>query len=140
MILMEDVLMKYILMKDVLKNKFIFEKERKIWKLIFLKNKKNIRNIFGVSLSWNTWAAFFWVNIRIFFNVSISWNIRNLFQGGFLLFFELGEKLQGFIWENIRKAFFWENIRIFLILELESSISWNIRSFFISGNIRKASF
>ena len=41
--------------------------------------------------------------------------------------------LQGFISRNIRKAFFWENIRNFLILELESSISWNIRNFFPGG-------
>ena len=34
-------------------------------------------------------------------------------------------------WENLRKPFFcfWENIRNFLILELETSISWNTRDF-----------
>ena len=38
--------------------------------------------------------------------------------------------MQRFISRNIRKAFFWDNIRNFLILELKSSISWNIRNFF----------
>ena len=38
--------------------------------------------------------------------------------------------MQRFISRNIRKAFFWDNIRNFLILELKSSISWNVRNFF----------
>ena len=38
--------------------------------------------------------------------------------------------MQRFISRNIRKAIFWDNIRNFLILELKSSISWNIRNFF----------
>ena len=38
---------------------------------------------------------------------------------------------EGTVSWNTRKAFFWENIRKFLILELESSISWNIRIFFL---------
>ena len=37
--------------------------------------------------------------------------------------------MYGLISGNIRKAFFSENIRNFLILELESSISGNIRDF-----------
>ena len=37
---------------------------------------------------------------------------------------------RGFRWPNIKKAFFGENLRNFLILELESSISRNIRNFF----------
>ena len=57
----------------------------------------------------------------------------------FFYFSSLGWKVQGFVWENIRKTFFWENITIVLILELESSISQNIRNFFISGDIQKAS-
>ena len=40
---------------------------------------------------------------------------------------------EGTVSWNTRKAFFWENIRKFLILELESSISWNIRIFFWVG-------
>ena len=50
-----------------------------------------------------------WREVRI----SFSWNIRKTF-----------------FYENIRKAFFWENIRIFLMLELETSVSRNIKIFF----------
>ena len=83
--------------------------------------------------------------------ISISQKIRNsisVFWGGTFLFFKYWLKCEGFyfseyrnafFWENIRKAFFsqnignpfrWENISIFLILQLESSISGNIRKFF----------
>ena len=41
---------------------------------------------------------------------SISWNIRNFFRGGFFYFLSLGQKVQGFVYGNIRKAFFWQNI------------------------------
>ena len=34
---------------------------------------------------------------------------------------------------NIRKVFIWENIRNFLILELESCFSWNIKNIFRAG-------
>ena len=69
---------------------------------------------------------------------------------GFFYFSRLGWKVQGsisgnirraFYWENIRKSFFWENIgkvfyreniNIFLILELESSISKN-KKIFVRG-------
>ena len=34
---------------------------------------------------------------------------------------------------NIRKVFIWENIRNFLILELESCFSWNIKNIFQAG-------
>ena len=45
----------------------------------------------------------------------VSWNIRNFFGVS--------------VSPNIRKAFFWENIKNFLILELESFISWNVRKY-----------
>ena len=50
----------------------------------------------------------------------------------FFYFSGFGWKLQGSISGSTRKAFFWENIRIFLIFELKSSISGNIRNFFRS--------
>ena len=34
-----------------------------------------------------------------------------------------------FFWENIRNSFFWENIRGFLIFELETSISRDMKNF-----------
>ena len=91
--------------------------------------------------------VFSW-NIRSF-KVSVSWNMRKFFQGfrflnhkkfsrgGFFYFSSLGWIVQGSISGNLRKAFIWVNTRkamfrenvIFLILELESSISGNIRNF-----------
>ena len=69
---------------------------------------------------------------------------KEFFRGGFFLIFflGLGWEVQGSISRNIRKynknfllrkykSFFWENVRmIFLILEVESSISQNKRIFF----------
>ena len=144
--------MKYILMKNILKNKFIKKK------------RKNIRIYFGVSVFRNIRTVFFWENIASFFGASVSWNIRNFSGGRFLLFFKLGVRSAGFrlikykksflfrkhknffnirarmfrfqkcknffISVNLRKASFWENIRIFLILEPKSFISWNMRNFF----------
>ena len=152
MILMEDILMKYILMKDIFKNKFIKKK------------RKNIRISFGVSVFQNIRTVFFWENIASFFGASVSWKIRNFSEDGFLLFFKIGVRSAGFhlikykksflfrkyknffnirarmfrfqkykdffISGNLRKASFWENIRIFLILEPKSFISWNTRNFF----------
>ena len=63
-------------------------------------------------------------------------------RGGFLSFFELGVKSGGFHFRKYKKSFLlkkykksvlWENTIIFLILELESSISGNIRNFFRGG-------
>ena len=107
----------------------------------------NIRNFLGVSVSWNKESFVSW-NINNFFAVSvsrnirqaffywilISWNIRNFlrldfFSIFFYFFCFLGLKVLGSISKNIRKAGFWENIRNFLSLELENSISWNIRNF-----------
>ena len=141
--------MKYILMKDIFKNKFIKKKKEKyknlFWCFCFPK-------------------VFFWENIASFFGASVSWKIRNFSEGGFLLFFKIGVRSAGFhlikykksflfrkyknffnirarmfrfqkykdffISGNLRKASFWENIRIFLILEPKSFISWNTRNFF----------
>ena len=52
MILIEDFWMKYILMKDILKNKFIFKKEQKnMISLFFKQNKENIRNFLKLETS-----------------------------------------------------------------------------------------
>ena len=62
--------------------------------------------------------------------------IQGIFLGVdcfFFLFLSLGWKLQDSISGNIKKAFFWENTISFLMLELGSSISWNIRKFAWGG-------
>ena len=110
----------------------------------FLKYKKlfrvsfswNIKNFWWVFIFWNIRTAFFWESIRSFFQgfcflkYKKSFLLRNFLGVDFFHFLSLGWKVQGSISGNTRKAFFWENIRNFLILELECSISWNIRSFF----------
>ena len=77
------------------------------------------------------------------FRISACWSIRN-FPGldGFLLFFGLGVKyekwkvsfekiVEKLSFEKIQETlFFGEIIRMFLILELESSISGNTSNFF----------
>ena len=77
------------------------------------------------------------------FRISVCWSIRN-FPGldGFLLFFGLGVKyekwkvsfekiVEKLSFEKIQETlFFGEIIRMFLILELESSISGNTSNFF----------
>ena len=61
-----------------------------------------INKFFSVPVSWNK-RKFHFLKYKGFFRVSVSWNIR--------------------------KAFFWKNIRNFLIIELESLISWNIKKY-----------
>ena len=64
----------------------------------------------------------------------VSWNIRNFFQGWiYFNFLSLESKVQSSTSRNIRKAFFWENIRNFLMLEVESFISRNMKNFFRGG-------
>ena len=87
-------------------------------------------NFFGVSVSRNIWKAFFWENIRNLLTLDDKDFLGVIFFLFFFFFFSsLGWKVQDSISGNIRKGFFWEIVRIFLILELESSISWNVRHF-----------
>ena len=73
------------------------------------------------------WRGFLWVFKNFLssesyflkckiFRASVSWNIRNFVRVS--------------VSRNIRKAFFWENTKNFLILELESSFSRNIRKYY----------
>ena len=48
----------------------------------------------------------------------------------FLLFFEIGLKSAGFHFQKYKKSFLFRKYKNFLILELESSFSWNIRNLF----------
>ena len=50
---------------------------------------------------------------------------KKLFQRKFFT-----KNIGGLFLRKYKKAFFWANIRIFLIIESESYISWNIRNFF----------
>ena len=100
-------------------------------KILLIIEKNNIEwCFFKVSIFQNMRKALYLENIRNSFGVSISWKIRNFLGVGCFNFLGLIRKVQGFFFGNIRKASFWENIRSFLILELESSISWNTRNFF----------
>ena len=98
---------------------------------IFLKKKRkknsnmvvNITKVFQ-KVKNNRW------NLKKTFEFSVSWSIRNFPRMDFFYFLSLKWKLQGFIWESIRKAFFGEMIIIFFILELECSISQNIKNVF----------
>ena len=88
----------------------------------------NIRN-FMVSLSRNTRKAFFWENIRNF----LILEHKKFFRGGFFYLSSLGWKVQGSIPLNMTRFIFFFRVSFswnFLILEPESSISWNIRNFF----------
>ena len=67
---------------------------------------------------------------EFFFGLFLSWSIIYFAGMVFFYFYFFGWKVQGSVFGNIRNAFFWENIRIFLILELNSSISGNMRNFF----------
>ena len=100
------------------------------WESYFLKQK----TFFRVSVSWN---------IKKIFRVSVSWSIRNSLmlepessisqnirkykriKSGLFLFFELGKFLP-----EIQESSNVKNEINFLILKVESSISWNIRNFF----------
>ena len=68
--------------------------------------------------------------VNVIFGVSVSWSIINFPGVHFFYFLCLGWTVQGSVFGNIRKALIWENIGIFLILELENSVSENIRNFF----------
>ena len=85
-------------------------------KFHFLKYKK--------LFTFEAWKVTSW-NIRNFFGASLSWNKKNFF--GVSVF-----RKTSFFWENIRSflgdSVSW-NIRIFLILELESSISQKYKNF-----------
>ena len=48
----------------------------------------------------------------------------------FFYFLSFGWKVQDSVYENVRKVFCWESFRNVLILELENSVSGNIRDFF----------
>ena len=69
---------------------------------------------------------------KLFFFSSLGWKVQGSISGNIRKAF-FGENIRKtFFWRNIRKAFFWENPAIFLILELESFISRNMRNFFQS--------
>ena len=80
MILMEDILMEYILIKDIWKNKFIFlqkyEKYKKFFQGFHFPKYKNR----------------FLLRKHKFFRVSISWNIRNFCRREYFIFLAWGEK------------------------------------------------
>ena len=98
------------------------------------------KELLGVSISWNI-KAFFWENIRSFFWVSISWSIKHFFKIG--LKSPISQNKRSFFmvsvpWNmrNFYRSFHflkYKKMWNFLILELENSISWNIRKFFQVG-------
>ena len=91
----------------------------------------NIKNFFGVRLSRNIRAAFFWEKYKKFFQGFRFIKYKKFSRGGFILFFELGVKSEGFHLRKYKKSFPLRKYKnFFLILELKSSVSGNIRNFF----------
>ena len=116
--------------------KFCFLKHNEFFEVFrFLKYKKSFilrkyKKFCGVSVSWSIRnfdeADFFHFS-------SLSWKVQSSISGKLRKAFFWENISKAFFWENIGKVFFWENISIFLTLELESSISRNIRIFFGVG-------
>ena len=78
--------------------------------------------------------TFLWENISIFLGGVLFFGIQEIFLGQiFFYFFELGLKSVGFDFQKYKKSFLLRKCKNFLILELESSISWNIEIFFLDG-------
>ena len=75
----------------------------------------------------------FWEKYKTFFQGFRFLKYKEFSPSGYMYHLRLDWKVKSFISGNIRKAFLWENIRNFPILELQSSIFWNIRNFFFLG-------
>ena len=148
--------MKYILMKDILKNKVIKKKKEKyknlFWCFCFPKYKNSFllrkHSKFFRGFCFLEYKKFFWGWISFIFQ---AWGEKcrvsfDKYKKSFLFrkyknFFNIRARMfhfqkykDFFISGNLRKASFWENIRIFLILEPKSFISWNTRNFFMGAD------
>ena len=121
-----------------------YKKLWNVWKVLSKNVKRNIYLYFQVLQvpSRNIKKI-----LSLWLESSISWNVRHFFKVGFFsvrkvtslnimfskvsIFWNIRNSFRVSISRNIRKAFFWWKIKKVLIFESESSISWNIKSFFL---------